>query len=216
MVADLIIQYLSAEGFHDLITSETKGFSLHQFAARSGLALVLSRLLKRAPEYLDKCTDSDTRTPLYLSAEYGKYECIQVLVDFGANIFANADDGNLLHVALRQPFRVQQTALLIIAHAQNGEFYSARNAQGISVLHLATMENFTEIVVAMTQVPNICVDQYTSLGVAPLHIAAQNENLAIVKVLVAAGAFVDITDNAGQTPMHRACIQGQEVRCSSF
>lgn len=46
----------------------------------------------------------------------------------------------------------------------------------------------------------------------PLHYAAQNQNVAIAKILLSNGADVDGTDSYGNTPLHRATYDSEGRR----
>ncbi|WMT84105.1 ankyrin repeat domain-containing protein [Wolbachia endosymbiont of Listronotus oregonensis] len=47
-------------------------------------------------------------------------------------------------------------------------------------------------------------------GLSPLHFAAGNGNLEIVKCLVEAGAGINFCDSCGSTPLHLAAQYGKK------
>jgi len=79
------------------------------------------------------------------------------------------------------------------------------NQKGLKVntaLHFAVTENALECVVKLAKVTNLDIGNFE--GQTPLHIAVNNSNVEITKILCDAGAYHDICDNRKQSPMDLA------------
>ena len=189
--------------------------TLHHLAARGGHVQLLDFLLLQAPEEIEAVTvgDMDFITPLHYAIGKGSYSCMELLLQKGAKVETETrSHGNAIHVALRQPFRVNSLLSLLMDYIQDNETsFSLRNDEnGMSIFQLAVFYNFTDVAISMLHrfgADTVQVDLYTKGGAGAIHLATQNGNLAIILELLKYGATIDLTDNAGQSPLLVACLK---------
>ncbi|XP_077493586.1 NF-kappa-B inhibitor alpha-like isoform X2 [Amblyomma americanum] len=92
----------------------------------------------------------------------------------------------------------------------------AQDNDGDTLLHVAVMEGWTRLllrIIRETPYPNL-LDIRNYYGQTALHLAALCGRHHEARLLVVAGATVDILDDAGRTPLHVAC-RGGEVRVAT-
>ncbi|KAF3942288.1 Ankyrin-1 [Dactylella cylindrospora] len=147
------------------------------------------------------------RTPLYVSAWYGKPGCAKVLMDFGADTTKSESDSGAwspLH-ACADNLAVTKILLSHKADVNN------KKGDGWTPLHLSVNWGREEIATlhlehgADTNIRN-------NEGRTALHLAAVNGSVALAKLLLDEkyGTKLDIEDNEGKTPLHCAIASGVE------
>jgi serine/threonine-protein phosphatase 6 regulatory ankyrin repeat subunit B len=88
-----------------------------------------------------------------------------------------------------------------------GASIDIKNAQEFTPLHFAVLSDRNNIVrFFITQNPE-SINTAGFYGRTALHFASDWGNLEMVKMLVEAGAKIDIQDNEGNTPLHKVIIQ---------
>ncbi|KDN63599.1 hypothetical protein CSUB01_06378 [Colletotrichum sublineola] len=164
--------------------------------------------MKHLLAHKDIVVDSTEReqgwTPLYCCAQYGYAECMELLLDHGANL--NHQDSYQVTALMRAVDKDAQRAVeLLIKHGMD---VKRRDFLGRTVLHSAavnrssgTMEYF------LKDVPDIEMDAQGDSGETPLHDSCKNLDPLGVSLLVDAGARCDIKDNEGRTPVDIATIK---------
>lgn len=90
------------------------------------------------------------------------------------------------------------------------EYFFTPDEDGDTQLHVAVMQGYTDIVSSLISlVPHPSVlDFQNDLCQTALHVAVLASQAKLARMLVAAGARVDMRDRNGNTPVHLACIQG--------
>ncbi|CAL1274852.1 unnamed protein product, partial [Larinioides sclopetarius] len=121
----------------------------------------------------------------------------------------NAD---ILHEILNQiDPTMLQAALHLAAEFGHGEvvdillkhkaFANARSKKGMTPLHLAARNGYTEIVQKLVTQYGSTLDALTLTKRTPLHLAAENGKLDVCSVLLEMRADANSIDNTGQTPL---------------
>ncbi|XP_049512167.1 NF-kappa-B inhibitor cactus isoform X2 [Dermacentor silvarum] len=92
----------------------------------------------------------------------------------------------------------------------------AQDDDGDTLLHVSVIKGWTRLLVRIireTPHPDL-LDIQNDYGQTALHVAALCSRHHEARLLVVAGATVDLTDDAGRTPLHLACQRG-DCRVSS-
>lgn len=153
-------------------------------------------------------------TVLYEAARHGHKEVVKYLMKNGADVKRN---GTLkltpLHLAVANVDKAMVDC--IIENDENiGENIEAVDVFGWSPLYWAAARNNTSILEILLQATSKCrasVDIEDKLiGRSPLHIAATNDNVEAVKLLIHYEANVNYKDAWGWTPFDCAAARGNK------
>eukprot|EP00744_Colponema_vietnamica_P004510 GILI01006723.1.p1 GENE.GILI01006723.1~~GILI01006723.1.p1 ORF type:complete len:477 (-),score=67.18 GILI01006723.1:88-1323(-) len=173
--------------------------ALHAAAANGDVRSIV--LLATAGAPLDSA-DSFGCTPLHYAARFGQTEAICALARRGADVDALDSGGNSpLHAAAGT--REAGTVRLLLLH---GAKAGVLNATGLTDLHIVAKNlnaDATEALAAASA-SHFTVNDDLFERLPPLHLAATLGDLAMVKVLLRAGADVNVRDALGQTALHLA------------
>ncbi|KAI8050144.1 ankyrin repeat-containing domain protein [Gilbertella persicaria] len=80
----------------------------------------------------------------------------------------------------------------------------------ITALHIAAVVNFTAGIDYLTQHPNLDINQKDLFGLTAAHYAARSDHIEATRILIEAGARLDMYDKKGKLPLHYA-IQNASV-----
>nr|UZH84476.1 P105 [Sinohyriopsis cumingii] len=186
------------------------------------------RILLMVQRYLALVQDQDGDLPLHLSLINEQYEVMQTLLDVmktlpNAKKFINAHNYNYqtpLHLAVitNKPHAVD---LLIRAGADT----TAQDRHGNLPVHLAVLYGHVECLKALLkyqrqgttkQCPFPELNMRNFDGFAPVHLAAQKENLNAMKLLVYGKADINLPDGkSGQTPLHHA-VEADDMSVAGY
>ncbi|XP_013402085.1 ankyrin-3-like isoform X4 [Lingula anatina] len=151
--------------------------------------------------------DEDGPAPLHLAAKQGATECVQLLLQHGAN--PNIQDKELqkpLHLAAERG--AAQCVQLLLQHGANPNI---QDKWGSTPIHFAAKQGATQCVQLLLQHganPNI-QDKW---GSTPIHFAAKQGATQCVQLLLQHGANPNIQDKWGRTPLHLAAKYGA-IQC---
>ena len=140
--------------------------------------------------------DSNRSTPLHLASNDGNFELVKLLIECGADVNArDKKNSTPLHAVSRQG-TIEAVKLLL----DSGGDTNAQNDKGWTALHIASREGAVDVVKCLLTTgradTNIGdVDRRT-----PLHLASQNKNSKIVRLLIEAGADPFARDIRNQIP----------------
>ncbi|CAH3183153.1 unnamed protein product, partial [Porites evermanni] len=198
-------------------------------AARDGkIDLIVQKLRKfgrhntRRLKAINKCDEHDI-TPLHYAIRYGHVDVVKLLVEHGAEIDKQGEDGALpLHYAAR--FRSSATRQLANRQASqldttDGEVSSvvAPLAQAISNNSLTAGQNGLQVndadesesLISYLVQCKADVNARDHYLMTPLHYAASKANLTAVKELLQFdGIKIDAVDTSGSTALHCAATDG--------
>lgn len=179
-----------------------KNTALH-FAVKKNHLPVVTRLLEKADLNLN-ATNSKGNTPLMLSILYKNSPVTALLlrpeiVARGLDINKPNNYGGypLIMAIDYHNLPLLDRLLLLGAKTSVGE--------GLEIpLHTAVIEKRPDLIQRLLDVPGIAVNQADGLGETALMIAAYEGNLAIARMLLNAGALVNLRDAQGKTALDYA------------
>ncbi|XP_016332916.1 histone-lysine N-methyltransferase EHMT1-like [Sinocyclocheilus anshuiensis] len=149
--------------------------------------------------------DSEKRkTSLHCAAEEGHKEICHILVQAGANLdMCDAEQRTPLMYACENN-HLETVKYLLKAGASTGH----KDMRGSTCLHLAARGGHTGVLQYLVSMPSIDVNCKDDGGWAPLTWATENMNLEQVKMLISAGADVQIRDKEENVCLHWAAFSG--------
>ena len=185
-------------------------------AAKSGNAVVLSEFLEqmntseRASALETKTTYEKKFTPLLVAAEYGKLDCVKVLLRHNADTEARGDYGNshegctALYVAASKG-HIDVLSCLV----ENGADINARTKDNCTPLMIASRLGFLDAVTFLVE-HGADIDLKDKHGNTALHYAVRRGlgSCDILLCLVKNGADVDACTNDNCTPLMTASEYG--------
>ncbi len=168
-----------------------------------GYVKALAKILQRNPALEIK--DEEGRTPLMIAAYKADNEIAKMLIDAGANV--NAQD-KMLNSAFLYAGASGNVDLLKWCLASKPDF-RLYNRYGGTALIPAAEKGHLEIVQILSNIKDYPIDHINKLGWTALLEAiilseANEKQTEIVKVLVQAGANVNIADKNGISPLKHA------------
>ncbi len=144
--------------------------------------------------------------PLHHAARDGDLERVRALIDAGADLDAQGDNGETaLNTAILEG-HVSVAGLLIDRGADLG----ARNRGGFTALHAAAYANAVEIAERLLGKGADVNDQQNKAGGTALSVASEEGHAGVAKVLIAHGADLEAGERNGYTPLTRALWRGQK------
>uniref|UniRef100_A0A8C1MQ29 Euchromatic histone-lysine N-methyltransferase 1a n=1 Tax=Cyprinus carpio TaxID=7962 RepID=A0A8C1MQ29_CYPCA len=153
----------------------------------------LQRILHMLVEGVDPNLRMDSekrKTSLHCAAEEGHKEICHVLVQAGANLdMCDAEQRTPLMYACENN-HLETVKYLLKAGASTGH----KDMRGSTCLHLAARGGHTGVLQYLVSMPSIDINCKDDGGWAPLTWATENMNLEQVKMLISAGADVQIRD----------------------
>lgn len=215
-----------------LVTAvDAGGMTLLHWAVASEQTALAAELLAHPDIALDTPQASHGRTPLHLAAIKGQKTLISLLLDAGANVFAEDTLGKrpldvagtraavtALHTPTLFPERALQQAIKSGAIPRISRQLLAcprlltyADAAGRTPLHWAVDTTRRPIIEALL-VAGVPIDIPDRMGCTPLYLAVRMGNLVLTQTLLAAGANPRSADEQGFTPLHIAAGQGDATR----
>lgn len=166
-------------------------------------ANLVAEILSTKP-YLE-IRDSKKRTPLMIATYNADSEIAQLLIYAGADVNAQDDMLNSPHLYAGASGDIS-ILKMTLAHGAQFDVY---NRYGGTALIPAAEKRHLEIVKLLTEIPDYPIDHINKLGwtalLEAIILGSSGEiQVAIVKVLVDAGADVNIADKDGVTPLQHA------------
>ncbi|XP_046383299.1 ankyrin repeat domain-containing protein 50 isoform X1 [Ischnura elegans] len=149
-------------------------------------------------------TDNEGKAPLALAAQEGHLHVVRLLLDRGAPVDARAHDGKTALRAAALEGR-REVMRLLLSHGADAD---CRDADGRSTLYALALEGRTGAGRVLLSEGAADVETRDREGRTPLHVAAWQGHVAMVELLLAAGAKVNAEDHEARTALHGASWQG--------
>ncbi len=144
--------------------------------------------------------------PLHEATRDGDLEQVRALIDAGADLDAQRDNGETPLITAIIGGHVLVASLLI----DRGADIQARNKGGFTPLHAAAYANAIEIAEKLLSRGADVKDQMNKAGVTALSVASEEGHPGLVKVLIDHGADLEAGERNGYTPLTRALWRGQK------
>ncbi len=181
-------------------------------AARNGDMFNVQNLLNNGADVNQ--IDNRGQTALILAAREGHVNIVTHLLSVGADVTQADNRGQTaLMLAAREGYVNIVTHLLSV-----GADVTQADEEGRIALHFAVYYRREEIVVALLgMLPDMQVNvQNLTKGQTPLHLAVWRASLAVVQLLVEAGAEIDMRDNELKTVYDYAKINKNNQAIQDF
>ncbi|KAK3608445.1 hypothetical protein CHS0354_035447 [Potamilus streckersoni] len=187
------------------ITARTKNGKhvLHIAAQKNNLTIV--KYLIEYQSYLLEQTDNSGYTAVDYAAAFGSIHTIETLMQAGLDITARTNDGkHVLHIA------ANNNNLTIVKYliATQSQLLQQTDNNGWTAIHSAVAGGSLPVIETLMQA-GLDITARTKDGYHVLHIAADKDNLAIVKYLITTQSqLLQQTDIKGWTALHYAAAGG--------
>lgn len=191
-----VVDLLASNGA-DLKVRDTNGRTLLHLAATNGNVGIVSLLLAKGADI--NSVDNGGLMPLDTAISWRKKDVASLLISKGANLETKDKYG---YTPLLRAILVDEVALLIDLGADP----NVRDNFGRTLLHRAASENnlsFIELLASKGADINI---RATQDGNTPLHEAVSANKIESAALLVEKGAKLEVKDDNGYTPLHRAVV----------
>ena len=203
------------EGGADVHVGSKAGFTPLMFAAQQGDA-DSGRMLLRAGAKPNDAQPKTGLTPLMIASAMGHTKAVDVLLDNGANPnLADANGYTALHrvvrdsdygIDLNSKDAILTVVKSLLKHGANP------NARLVQDKERAAEEIKNGNVAIEGKRTAVTVDEIILQGATPLFLAAEVNNLDVIKALVNAGADPLIASDRGTTPLMMAAGAGTDVQ----
>jgi len=194
-------------------------------AAANGDLERVKKIISSVPGALRE-TDSQTGgTALHVAAARGKTEVVKLLVEKGADIFAEDLHGRtaLDAIADSAPAAGQkESAAFLVAKGlstgSGGKKFNERLFTGnyLDDILYSSIFNYQNEMTAAALKAGAKAGARDLDGASPLHFTVMAANREAAEKLIESGANVDAADNHGRTPLHLAAEFGEEEFVSFF
>ena len=178
--------------------SPTRDTPLH-YAAFCGLHDIAKILVIEHPQDVNSQSVDNASSPLHLASRGGHVDLARMLIERGADVSAQKEDGSTaLHLASENGY-VDLSRMLI----ERGADISAQNEDGLTALHLASRHGHIDLTRMLVE-HGADVSAQNEDGSTTLHLALENGHVDLAWMLVECGADVSARDRGGSTALHLA------------
>ena len=150
-------------------------------------------------------SDNSQRTALHRAAGNGYNNIVAMLINTrGVNLNSCNEQGKS-PLYLASMSGMEQSARLLI---DAGADINISDNKQRTALHWAALHGHSFIVDALIKAPNINLNVRNAHGQTPLHLASMSGREQSARLLINAGADINISDNGQWTALHRAAFNG--------
>ncbi|ODM89562.1 Ankyrin-3 [Orchesella cincta] len=184
-------------------TKETNETVFH-YASKEGNNDILVEMLSRLStvECQRALNKQSTKgwSPLLIASRRGHTAAVETLLEYHARVDVFDTEGRSgLHLAAENGY--QEICGILLEHKA---FINAKSRVGLTALHYAAMKGFSKLCLFLIHEHGAAVDALTLKKQTPLHLAAENGQLEVCRLLMGLRASSDATDDKGQKPIHLA------------
>ena len=184
--------------------TDNKGCTCLMLAAYSGHTETV-RYLVGLPDVDVNHLSAHTHTALQFAVDEGEVDVVQVLIDAGADINIQNDEGSSPLNTACASGALDVVKMLVEA----GAGLRATDNKGHTCLILAARFRQTKIVRYLVGLPEVELNHRDTVkNFTALHYSVENEDTDVVRVLIDAGADIETRGNYGRSPLHSACVLG--------
>ena len=185
-----------------IMPSHLSGTPLH-YAALCGLHTIVKYLI------IEHSLDVNARglykksTPLHRASARGHMDAVRILLEHGADVTAQNEDGSTpLHWASRRG-RVEVVHILL----KHGADATAQDKNKSTPLHMASSGGHVDSVRVLLE-HGVDATSQDKNGWTPLHCASYEGHVEVTRDLLDHGVDATVLDKDGRTPLHRASFEG--------
>jgi ankyrin repeat protein len=154
-------------------------------------------------------TDNSLSDTLYTGSPQGILECLQILLDCGADVEATDNEGNTpFHWGIQSPNNFTALSYLVGA----GVDPNRKNNDGQTGLHLAAKQGITENCQFLIEAVGDVAVEGDNEGQTPLFNAVEGGHVECARYLISIGANVNHLNHEKRSPIHVASSVGS-VEC---
>ncbi|XP_076812155.1 uncharacterized protein LOC143459076 isoform X2 [Clavelina lepadiformis] len=173
-------------------------------ASRHGHFEIVKILLEKGAKL--NCRDEGLQTPLMVASQFNHHNVVKFLIECGANIELH-DADNFTALLLAASYGHAETISVLLENRAN---IMAVDKNDKSVIFQCAEDDRVDALQELLKhkkVKNL-LDVPDRHDNTPLHAAADSGNITIVKMLLNAGATIDLKNEDEQTPLHLAAENG--------
>jgi len=179
--------------------------NIMHIAATQGDVKLLEYAIKNKTTATIDIPNEEGWTPTHLASFGGSMDCMNLLIENGADLFANHNHNmNSIHEMIRNDNR---DLLSCVYPLVKNKKRNLKEVGTYGLLHIAASTEGGKCLLYLLEqgefINQICNEQDKA---TPLHFAVLSGMFVNVKILLRFGANPNVQDNLGNTPMHFAVI----------
>ena len=191
----------------DLSLKNKMGITVFHFFACCIHLELLEKVLEKDPS-LVHLKDKEGKTGLFYAIYAKQVENVSLLLKYGADI--NLEDHNRITPLLIGIIHSDSKMVRYLL-SMKADVNQRVTEDHTTYLHIALEKELVEISLILIA-NNADLNCPDLKGIYPVHIAAKNGNLAVLRILSEHGHSLEIGDYSGKTPTHYAAISKKENR----
>ncbi|KAH3670760.1 hypothetical protein OGAPHI_001276 [Ogataea philodendri] len=165
-----------------------------------GQLFIVSRLLNRYPDLLDNINPENGWSNLHYAAYHDRYEICELLLGKVRERSLTPDSG------VYKPSRQNQPPKLYSQITDEDEIKLTFDHD--TIIHTACSNNSHKSLELLLEYFNVCIDQRGKNGYTPSHLCCIHNFPLCLTVLLDNGAYPNIQDDDGNSPLHLALEYG--------
>ena len=157
------------------------------------------RFLLQAGANID-AQDNSGYTALHYAVQESKLECVQQLIDSGANVNVRGPVGGMTLLCFAAVCNFVDVIDLLV---QAGVAVDVRDDRGLTALHYAALSAGPECIWKLIEL-GVPIDAQSNKGKTAFYLTVINEERERAQQLIGLGANIETRDNTSRTPLHWA------------